>query len=362
MIHNPNLIGDRKINPTVSPTNTNYFKVKWDADLYPDSSTSCENSGCTWWSSKECICDMNVVENMVFSSVSSVTRIVSDLHIGAVDIASFVDEYYKAEDVDGVTVYHKSGSNGYTKDTIFKVEVHGEDVYLKNMCSMITIGTSGTTFSFRNPPQFLNPAMHEVRDAMYETDALLKYYFFHDNLAPFLATRLIQRFGISNPSPRFVEVVAKAFASGQYNVGGESFGNGSRGNLGATVAAIVLDREARTSVLDADPTSGSLREPLLKFVSFLRANELKQSETAPELQLRGLQKQIGQGPHNIPSVFSFFLPEYSSPGPIKSASLKSPEGMVLSGPKIVRFLNGKQCLKRRINICCFVEFSLTFFI
>lgn len=338
MVHNPELIGDRVVDSRVSPTNTNYFKVSWDKDIYPRPSNSCGNDVCNLVSPSECLCDMNVQDSIVFSSRPSVTSILSSLHIGGVDIARFDGEYYEAEDSGDVTVYHKNVSGGYTKDTIFKVEYHGEDGYFKNLRSTVTIGSGN--FSFRNPPQFLNPSMHEARDAIYETDALLKHFFFHENIPPFLAMRLIQRFGISNPSPRYIEVVAGAFKSGYYSNGGESFGDGLRGNLGATVAAIILDREARTALLDADPTSGSLREPMLKLMSFLRANEFEQSDAAPELRLYGLQKRIGQGPHSIPNVFSFFLPEYSSPGLIKAASLKSPEGMVLTGPKIIRFLNG----------------------
>jgi hypothetical protein len=34
----------------------------------------------------------------------------------------------------------------------------------------------------------------------------------------------------------------------------------------------------------------------------------------PELRLLNLESKIGQMAHNNPSVFSFFLPEYSTPG------------------------------------------------
>jgi hypothetical protein len=65
----------------------------------------------------------------------------------------------------------------------------------------------------------------------------------------------------SNPSPRYVGVVARAFKQGAY--GGTTYG-AHYGDLGATFAAILLDREARSLTLDMDPIHGQLREPLLK--------------------------------------------------------------------------------------------------
>ena len=65
----------------------------------------------------------------------------------------------------------------------------------------------------------------------------------------------------SNPSPRYVGVVARAFKQGAY--GGTTYG-AHYGDFGATFAAILLDREARSLTLDMDPIHGQLREPLLK--------------------------------------------------------------------------------------------------
>ena len=47
--------------------------------------------------------------------------------------------------------------------------------------------------------------------------------------------------------------------------------SGSYGDLRATFAAILLDREARSTTLEADPNHGKLREPLLKVVGLLRS-------------------------------------------------------------------------------------------
>lgn len=169
------------------------------------------------------------------------------------------------------------------------------------------------------------------RDAHHETDAAIDHVFYHKNTAPFLAYRFIQRFGISNPSPRYIKQVAETFKSGVYvDVATEfSFGSGEYGDLGATIASLILDREARNMLLDMDPTFGSLREPMIKVMAAMR-NFHYYYDQESHLELYDMKEKIGQMPHGIPSVFSFFLPEYSPPGVLAQASLVSPEAMVLN--------------------------------
>ena len=124
---------------------------------------------------------------------------------------------------------------------------------------------------------------------------------YHDNTPPFVAIRLIQRFGVSNPSPRYIETVATAFKAGSYDWtdGSQtvSFGDGRWGDLAATVAATLLDREASSVILDADPAHGSMREPLLKVLGVMRSLEYKSTShdrmIYPILN-HGLSTKIGQ--------------------------------------------------------------------
>jgi hypothetical protein len=141
----------------------------------------------------------------VFSSLPTESEILSQLHIGAFDPQS-LGSYTQVLNTGSLQVWHKNG--GYNKDTIFRIDSYrGKEVYLRNMLSTVQI-KGATQYSFRNPPSFLNIAQREPRDAMYETEAVLENYVHHNNVAPFLAMRLIQRFGISNPSPRYIEAVA----------------------------------------------------------------------------------------------------------------------------------------------------------
>lgn len=83
----------------------------------------------------------------------------------------------------------------------------------------------------------------------------------------------------------------------------------------AMVSAILLDRESRAEILDFDPTHGSLQEPFLRVVRFMRSMEFKPSEDSPFVRFsQNLQDLVGQQPHKLPSVFSFFLPEYTPSG------------------------------------------------
>lgn len=96
-----------------------------------------------------------------------------------------------------------------------------------------------------------------------------------------------------------------AFKDGTY----EGIGDGKYGNMKAMVAAIILDREARSVNLDADPTHGSFKEPLSKFIAFMRGMNFRpQQSVGEEVRLVDLHNSIGQEPHNAPNVFSFFLP------------------------------------------------------
>lgn len=203
----------------------------------------------------------------------------------------------------------------------------------------VTVGNGG--HRFRNPVHFIALSDPEVRDAHYETDAALDQYFEHPNTAPFLAIRFAQRFGISNPSPRYINAITDAFRSGSYLIDGQAFGTGSYGDLAATVAAVLLDSEAHSIVLDADPAHGALFEPYLKMTRLMRSLEFEMFADSPYIRFRDdLEELLGQEPHKLPSVFSFFRPEYSPEGPVSLAGFSSPEAQVLTAPKVISFLNG----------------------
>lgn len=96
-------------------------------------------------------------------------------------------------------------------------------------------------------------------------------------------------------------IILTAFKDGKYmnaDAGIGIFGDNTYGNLEATVAAIIFHSEARTIVLDADLTSGSLNEPMVKVMRFMRAMLFqRRDEAGDRIKLVELQAKIGQEPH-----------------------------------------------------------------
>ena len=64
--------------------------------------------------------------------------------------------------------------------------------------------------------------------------------------------------------------------------------------MAAAVSSILLDREARSAVLDADPSFGKLREPLLKVVATLRSLEIALDQPDRQVLLNEMDQRIGQ--------------------------------------------------------------------
>jgi len=106
------------------------------------------------------------------------------------------------------------------------------------------------------------------------------------------------------------------------------------------MAAVILDREARSVTLDADPTSGFIREPLLRVLSLMRSLDFSPTPSQPIVRLNNLETSIGQMAYEFPSVFSFLLPEFKPSGVIGDRGLVSPEAALLDMPKIIGILNG----------------------
>lgn len=344
VVHYPVTSSNHNTEENADEFNLNFFDVAWDTTYPSVAAGTCQTTnGCEVFG-QDCICEVSIADNAVFVSLPSANDVLNTLKVGAVDVTAS-SEYSLLGQASGVEAYQKNGG-GYDAEAVFKVQ----NSFYKNLRSEVLIG--GGTYSFRNPVQFLNPALREPRDAAHETDAVLKHYFEHPNTAPFLASRMIQRFGTSNPSPAYIQAVAEAFRDGTYSSNGVVFGQGDYGSMEAMVAAIVLHEESREVILDADPTSGSLREPLLKFIGFMRSLKITLTSEFPELRLPNLRDRLGQNAHDIPSVFSFFLPEYAAPGHVEAATITSPEAQVMNGPALTAHVNGHfSLIETGLNNC-----------
>lgn len=148
--------------------------------------------------------------------------------------------------------------------------------------------------------------------------ATIDCVFAHPNVPPFMALRLIRALVMSNPSPAYVQRVASVFANN---------GSGQRGDLKATVRAILLDPEARNDTASA--TSGRLKDPIQHIASFLRAlgsGISAQNQLGWELSLQA------QTPLEPPSVFGYYSPLFRLPS---NASLAAPEFQIYTPTEAV---------------------------
>jgi len=363
--------------PEFALDSANVFRVRWENDQFPTHSSGCKSKGIATSVASECtpanrntyLCTITVEDAAVFKNTAKIPskeELEAVLFVGSFPPEDFNSTYTQCTselcnqnlakaDVDTVRVYNRGGQStlNLNLDTIFELPgrlAGSSKVYLRNRVSTVRVGS----FSFRNPPTFM-PLLGErfnqitwwgesvaLLDANYEVEALLDHLFEHDNTAPFIAHRLIQRLVTSNPSPRYVKAVVAAFRTGVYAPAGRTF-SGRYGDLGATVAAVLLDREARSTTLDADPTHGKLREPLLKVVHVLRAMEYT-PHAGREVVLKQMELTIGMAPFMSQSVFNFYLPEYQPPGPLARAALVSPEAQLSTMPFLIGYLNGLSSL------------------
>jgi uncharacterized protein (DUF1800 family) len=186
--------------------------------------------------------------------------------------------------------------------------------------------------------------------------AALDCVFAHPNVGPFLSLRLIRSLVKSNPSPAYVQRVASVFNNN---------GAGVRGDLKATVRAILMDSEARND--SATATSGRLKDPFFHVLSIARA--LGGSISATN-QAAWSFSRTGQTPLAPPSVFGFYSPLFHTP----QSSLYGPEfqiytpteatlrgnfiwelltnpGVDFPGVSITRFVNLGGDIPALINAC-----------
>ena len=155
-------------------------------------------------------------------------------------------------------------------------------------------------------PGAAHPVLAAGQDGAVDLDQGLDNVFGHPNVGPFIGRQLIQHLVTSNPSPAYVERVARAFADN---------GSGVRGDMRAVIRAILLDPEARSPV-PSDPAFGRLREPVLFIANVCRA-----MGAASDGVLAGQANLMGQDLFNSPSVFSYYPHAFQIPG----TSVQGPE-------------------------------------
>ncbi|MEO0794794.1 MAG: DUF1800 family protein [Verrucomicrobiota bacterium] len=190
----------------------------------------------------------------------------------------------------------------------------------------------------------------------------------HVSTPAFISRRLIQRFTTSNPSRDYLHRVSTTFKN-------------SEGDLGLTLKAILLDPEARTIDLN-DTVFGLKKSPLDGYLQMIRSlefynfipltnpngappyDEAAGDYSNPDLYLENFQypaseiakhernfrhrqasfngssySGLGMNPLSQPTVFNYYLPDFSPSGPISNAGLVAPEMQLASEPAVVSNIN-----------------------
>ena len=138
-----------------------------------------------------------------------------------------------------------------------------------------------------------------------------------------------------------MERVARAFEEGAFtDADGRAFGTGERGDLAATLAAILLDE----SLFEGSrPDAGKLREPALQFVHWARAYAEQDADAQLEASLRYgylTETSLRQSPFRAPSVFNFYRPGYTARGSASAeAGMSAPEFQIMNEAQFVDLQN-----------------------
>ena len=204
--------------------------------------------------------------------------------------------------------------------------------------SNVKVGTG--QFSFRNVPHFISLRESSQTDMEAEIQALLDSLVNHDNVAPFIARRLIQHLVTSNPSPRYIETVASAFREGNMKV------------LARESTAILLPPLLRYClivrlVLQCWMRSLRLARCGSRFKAHARSSFLRVPiwRSGKERNCHSKRWVRSGWPHfESPSVFNFYPPDFQPVGILQNKGLYAPEMMLGTAPYLLGFLNGVNSL------------------
>lgn len=138
----------------------------------------------------------------------------------------------------------------------------------------------------------------------------------HPNTPVMMAKHLIRHFVTSNPSPAYVQRVSQTFMANS---------NGLRGDLGATLTAVLLDPEALDPKHNGNSFFGKIKSPRHAMAQLFRAFDTV--ETGPYAYTR----YFGNFFTRSPTVFNYYEAEFApNDDEFTSAGLLAPETQELN--------------------------------
>ncbi|MBY0422916.1 MAG: DUF1800 domain-containing protein, partial [Parvularculaceae bacterium] len=197
--------------------------------------------------------------------------------------------------------------------------------------------------------KFLGKTIPANTEGVASIDQALDALMAHPNIAPFISKQMIQRFVTSNPSNAYVKRVTDAFNAGAFVLPDRTVvGKRTKGDLAATLAAVLFDVEARDLSKRNDVNFGRVREPVLRFAHWARvadvnsptvlaANGLTDNWTAANANA---PEALGQMQWRSPSVFNFYRPGYVAAGSSTAAAgLVAPELQIFTTTAATGYAN-----------------------
>lgn len=167
------------------------------------------------------------------------------------------------------------------------------------------------------------------QSGMQDINAAIDNLFNHQNVAPFIALRLIQQLVKSNPSPNYISRVSQAFNNT----------NGVRGDMKAVIKAILLDEEARNCSWINNPSSGKLIEPMLRYFNVTRQVDLDNDTGIYWNTGWAFFEATKQLPLGAPHVFNFYPPDYVPNNEFAAENLLGPEFKIHNSASSLAYIN-----------------------
>ena len=201
--------------------------------------------------------------------------------------------------------------------------------------------------------------LDKVLDYLGKYDSPKAPYTNHQTTAPFIIRRLIQRLVTSNPSNGYIYRVTQIWKN-------------TNGHLGQVIKAILLDYEARSLQPTLAASYGKKKEPIIHVSAIMRAlgtrSEIPLADLADTTNLTAYaysptkyamitgelakfpagttrfrmgntDSSIGQTPLQAPSVFNYFLPDYSPSGSVSTNGVKAPEFQIATEVNAINHIN-----------------------
>ena len=165
---------------------------------------------------------------------------------------------------------------------------------------------------------------------MEDIEQTIEHIFNHENVGPFLATRLIQRLVKSNPSAEYVKRIATVFNNN---------GQGERGDLRAVIKSILTDDEAMDCYRIDHKSNGMLRTPMLRYTQMMLGLKAVTKSEWFWNSSYFFQEQTEQHVLSSPTVFNFYTPDYVPDADFADNNMVGPEFQILNSSTSSNYIN-----------------------